>query len=48
MLKDGVQNFTFQLMEACPKEQLNSKEAYWIDMFSSDKYGLNAQGGNKK
>lgn len=48
MLKDGVQNFTFQLMEACPKEQLNSKEAYWIDMFSSDKFGLNAQGGNKK
>lgn len=48
MLKDKVQNFTFQLMEACPKEQLNSKEAYWIDMFSSDKYGLNAQGGNKK
>jgi hypothetical protein len=35
-------------MEACPKEQLNAKEAYWIDMFSSDKFGLNAQGGNKK
>lgn len=48
MLRDKVQNFTFQLMETCPKEQLNSKEAYWIDMFSSDKFGLNAQGGNKK
>ena len=48
MLRDGVQNFTFELMQACPKEQLNAKEAYWIDMFSSDKFGLNAQGGNKK
>lgn len=44
MQKDGVWNFTFELLEQCPKEQLNEKEAFWINTYQSNKFGYN---GNK-
>lgn len=47
MQKDGVWNFTFELMEECPREQLNEKEARWIGMYQSDIYGYNSTKGNK-
>ena len=43
----GVWNFTFELMESCPRDALNEKEPYWIGMYQSDKYGLNTSKGNK-
>jgi group I intron endonuclease len=48
MQKDKVWNFTFELLEECPPEQLNEKEAFWIDTYKSNIYGLNTQSGIKK
>ena len=30
MQKDGVWNFSFELLEECSKELLNEKESFWI------------------
>ena len=46
MQKDKIWNFTFELLEACPKESLNEKQALWIDMYSSNTYGLNTLKGH--
>jgi group I intron endonuclease len=48
MQRDKVWNFTFELLEECPLEQLNEKEAFWIDTYKSNIYGLNIQSGIKK
>lgn len=45
MQKDKVWNFTFELLEECPKEMLNEKERFWIQMYQSDKFGLNTMKG---
>lgn len=47
MIKTGIWNFSFELMEECPRAQLNEKEAFWIKMYQSDIYGLNSTRGNK-
>lgn len=47
MQKDGVWNFSFELLETCPREQLNEKEAFWIGMYQSNKFGYNSTKGNK-
>ena len=47
MQKYKVWNFTFELLEQCPKEQLNEKQRFWIDFYSSNIYGLNKTKGNK-
>lgn len=46
MQKDGAWNFTFELIEECKKDDLNKKEAYWINMYQSDKFGYNSTKGN--
>ena len=49
MQKDGVWNFSFELLQECPRSLLNEKEAFWIDTYSSNIYGLNTMKGiNKK
>jgi hypothetical protein len=45
MLEYGVHNFTFELLEECPKEQLNEKEVFWIETYQSNKFGLNTTKG---
>lgn len=45
MEDDGVDNFTFELIEECAPEELNVKEAYYIDLYNSVKFGYNSQGG---
>lgn len=47
MQKDGVWNFTFELLEQCPKELLNEKESFWIGMYQSNTFGYNITKGNK-
>ncbi len=47
MQKDGVWNFTFELLEECPKELLNEKEGFWIQMYQSNIYGYNIMKGTK-
>ena len=48
MQKDGVWNFTFELLEQCPRDLLNEKEKFWIQMYQSDKFGLNTMKGISK
>lgn len=46
MQKDGVWNFTFELMEECPRADLDKKEKQWIEMYQSNIYSYNATKGN--
>lgn len=46
--KTGLQNFTFELLCQCPKEELDQKEKYFIELYQSDLYGFNGTKGNKK
>ena len=39
MQKDGVWNFTFEIVEICEKSQLNEREQYWQKFFGAKEYG---------
>ena len=43
--KDGIENFTFELLEEVPKEKLTEREKYWITFYDSKNYGLNERNG---
>ena len=45
MQKDGIENFTFELLEECSREELNKKETFYINLYQSVSYGYNSQGG---
>ena len=45
MQKDGVENFTFEMVEEVPKEKLREREKYWIMFYGSKEYGLNERNG---
>ena len=47
MQEDGVWSFTFELLEKCPRDQLNEKEKFWIEMYQADIYSYNSTKGNK-
>lgn len=46
MLEDGLENFTFELLEECSREELNKKELFYIDLYESNDYGYNITQGN--
>lgn len=43
----GIWHFSWELLEKCPKEQLNEKEAFYIDLYDSKNYGYNSSLGIK-
>ena len=45
MQRDGIQNFTFELLEEVPKDKLTEREKYWITFYDSKNYGLNERNG---
>jgi group I intron endonuclease len=45
MQKDGLENFTFELVEEVPKDKLTEREKYWINFYGSKEYGLNERNG---
>jgi group I intron endonuclease len=45
MKKDGIENFTFELLEEVPKDKLTEREKYWINFYDSKKYGMNEREG---
>lgn len=47
MMADGLWNFSFEVLEECPKEDLNEKERYYIQLYQSKEYGYNSTAGNK-
>lgn len=48
MIKYGLENFTFELMEQCSIDQLNERENYWIEFYKSCDYGLNGNKGIRR
>jgi len=45
--KYGIENFIFEIIEECSKEQLNEREQYWIAFYNSYNNGYNCTtGGN--
>ena len=45
MRKDGVENFSFEILEYCDPVDLNDREKIWIGYFSSQEWGYNMTGG---
>lgn len=45
MLDCGLESFTFEVVEECPKEELDEKEAYYIKMYNAVNFGYNSQEG---
>lgn len=46
MQAHGVENFTFELLESCERKLLDEKEKFFINLYQSDKFGLNVTKGN--
>ena len=45
MREEGLWNFTFELIEECDKDQLNEREKYYINFFSTEQLGYNQKAG---
>ena len=43
----GIWNFSWEVLEVCPRDQLNEKEKYYIDLYDSKNFGYNSTSGNK-
>ena len=48
MYKEGIDNFTFEMLEECVAANLDEKEAFYINLYNSYDYGYNSNRGNKK
>lgn len=46
MKKEGLNNFTFEILEECDSKYLDEKEKYYIDLYDSYNFGLNGNRGN--
>lgn len=46
MKENGIENFTFQILEICNKEKLDERERYWIKFFNSYIKSPNSNGYN--
>ena len=45
MEKVGIDQFTFEVIERTPKENLTDREKFWIRFYDSDKTGFNMRNG---
>ena len=45
MYKEGIDNFTFEMLEECVAADLNEKEAFYINLYNSYDYGYNSNKG---
>lgn len=45
MMKKGLENFTFEVIEVCGKDRQPAQEKYWIKYYRSDEYGFNQNKG---
>ena len=39
MYKEGIENFTFEVIEECEQTKLNEREDYWQDFYKAKEYG---------
>lgn len=44
---DGIENFSFELLLECSKEDLDRQEKYFIQLYQSNVLGYNSTLGNK-
>ena len=47
MQQDGLENFTWELLEKCSSTELNEKEKFYIELYQAKEYGYNSTKGNK-
>lgn len=45
MAEEGIENFTFHLIDKCGRDKLNDREKYWIDYYKSNEWGYNRTKG---
>ena len=45
MQEDGLENFSWEMLEECSKEDLNEKEKFYIDLYQADAFGYNSNKG---
>lgn len=43
MWNEGLENFTFQVIEICNKDNLTEREKFYIDFYNSKDYGYNSK-----
>lgn len=48
MAEEGLDSFSFQILEECEKDKLNAREKYWIEYYASNEYGYNRTSGGAK
>jgi hypothetical protein len=39
MQKEGVHNFTFEIVEECAPNKMNEREQYWQNFFKAKEFG---------
>ena len=45
MIQYGLWNFSFEILEECPRQDLDEKEKYYIQLYQSYDYGFNSNKG---
>ena len=45
MKQHGIENFTFELVESVPKDQLSEREKFYINFYQTKEVGLNERNG---
>ena len=45
MIQDGIWNFSWELLEQCPRPDLDEKEKFYINLYQSYEYGYNSNTG---
>jgi group I intron endonuclease len=45
MMAEGVENFTFEVIDPCAAEDQPAREKYWVEFYHSIEYGYNDKGG---
>lgn len=48
MMRDGLENFSFEVVEECQPPHLNEKERFYIDLYKSNEFGYNSNAGIQK
>lgn len=43
MWENGLENYTFQIVEICEKDKLTEREKFYIDFFNSKEWGFNSK-----
>jgi uncharacterized membrane-anchored protein YhcB (DUF1043 family) len=48
MMEDGIENFSWELLEKCTPQELNEKERQYIELYQALEYGYNSNKGVSK